>query len=318
MELVPYKSETMSARLQILLETAHEANKINTNRVSLEDFLARLQQEAVVSNEAQLKQIQASLRHAPVHQASPTAIAATSNSQASQTEAATQSLWTLLPQARNQAYERGFNAGQVSGRCQGFEHGSIFAKAEGIAAGLQHGRANGLKEWQEAELQRGLKIWRHTGYDEGVAEGMKRGKLEVKEKLRDAAVKLKAKDEDTPKKIMVRVPAASPVLEKEEKTPKKIGLKLPPSRTNTSKEKKAKETETCLDLDAAKKESATPTSVSAAPKKEESKQPSAIPVSKEENATPVAASPIPKKEDVKVKILAKDPFQSLVSLARMR
>jgi len=49
-------------RLQALLEFAREANEIEQHRVSLETFLAGLQQENEDLDEAQLKQIQASQR----------------------------------------------------------------------------------------------------------------------------------------------------------------------------------------------------------------------------------------------------------------
>jgi len=47
-------------RLQTLLDFAREANDVEQNRVSLETFLAGLQQESEDLDEAQLKQIQVS------------------------------------------------------------------------------------------------------------------------------------------------------------------------------------------------------------------------------------------------------------------
>jgi hypothetical protein len=50
-----------SDRLQILLDRACEANKIERNRVSLKTFLAGLHEEDKNLDEVQLKQTQASL-----------------------------------------------------------------------------------------------------------------------------------------------------------------------------------------------------------------------------------------------------------------
>jgi len=50
-----------SDRLQVLLDSAREANKIERNRVSLETFLAGLHEEDQSLDEVQLKQTQASL-----------------------------------------------------------------------------------------------------------------------------------------------------------------------------------------------------------------------------------------------------------------
>jgi len=50
-----------SDRLQVLLDSAREANKIERNRVSLETFLAGLHEEDKSLDEVQLKQTQASL-----------------------------------------------------------------------------------------------------------------------------------------------------------------------------------------------------------------------------------------------------------------
>jgi hypothetical protein len=50
-----------SDRLQVLLDSAREANKIERNRVSLETFLAGLHEEDKSLNEVQLKQTLASL-----------------------------------------------------------------------------------------------------------------------------------------------------------------------------------------------------------------------------------------------------------------
>jgi hypothetical protein len=50
-----------SDRLQVLLNSAREANKIERNRVSLETFLAGLHEEDKSLDEVQLKQTQASL-----------------------------------------------------------------------------------------------------------------------------------------------------------------------------------------------------------------------------------------------------------------
>lgn len=51
----------ISDRLQVLLDCAREANKIERNRVSLETFLAGLHEEDKTLDELQLKQTQASL-----------------------------------------------------------------------------------------------------------------------------------------------------------------------------------------------------------------------------------------------------------------
>jgi hypothetical protein len=50
-----------SDRLQVLLDSAREAKKIERNRVSLETFLAGLHEEDKSLDEVQLKQTQASL-----------------------------------------------------------------------------------------------------------------------------------------------------------------------------------------------------------------------------------------------------------------
>jgi hypothetical protein len=62
MEPMPCNHETVSTRLQALLESARDANNACANRVSLQDFLARLQAEAEVAEDVQLKQTQACLR----------------------------------------------------------------------------------------------------------------------------------------------------------------------------------------------------------------------------------------------------------------
>jgi hypothetical protein len=64
-------------------------------------------------------------------------IEATSVSCAVQTDAATISLWDLLPKARNEAYERGFTAGKEHRRTEGIVEGVSIGNAEGLVTGLE-------------------------------------------------------------------------------------------------------------------------------------------------------------------------------------
>jgi hypothetical protein len=56
--MTPYGPETVSSRLHALLESAREANNPDANRISLRDFLARLQNEAEATEGSQLRQNQ--------------------------------------------------------------------------------------------------------------------------------------------------------------------------------------------------------------------------------------------------------------------
>ncbi|RYN63131.1 hypothetical protein AA0118_g4871 [Alternaria tenuissima] len=205
-----------SDRLQALLDRAREANKIERNRVSLETFLAGLHREDKNLDGVQLKQTQATTS---VSQATQTS--ALTASCAVQTDAATISLWDLLPKARKEAYDRGFDAGKDYRHVQGIKEGRSTGITEGLAVGFEQGQAEGLKmglvHGKEVGTQHGIEIGKKVGYSDGLAQGLGQAKEEIK----------KSGDKGTQRHMLQM-----------ETTREKIVVKLPPTLTTTISKKK--------------------------------------------------------------------------------
>jgi flagellar biosynthesis/type III secretory pathway protein FliH len=238
----------VSDRLRALLDRAREANVIERNRVSLETFLAGLHREDEDLNEAQLKQIQASwprpshltllivqlsvyeallglldaskhifayykhlAKHNTATSVSPTDQAsAVTTSRAAQTDAATVSLWDLLPKACNEAYDRGFNAGKEEGHVQGTKQGNGAAMNKALAIGCEQGQAEGLKtgleQGKEAEMQRGIELGRTAGHTDGLAEGRRQAKEEITKLSEEQTRRHEHQKEATRERIVVKLP----------------------------------------------------------------------------------------------------------------
>lgn len=247
-------------RLQALLEFAREANEIEQHRVSLGTFLAGLQQENEDLDEAQLKQIQASQRmpsHLPlltgqltiyqtlldlfntsmydhaIYENLPkrksddsvsksTQTSAMTASCATQTDAATDSLWDLLPKAREEAYQRGIDTGKDDGHIQGIKEGHSAGMTEGLAIGLKQGQTEGLKtgldQGKEVDIQRGIEIGRKLGYADGLAERLRQTKEKMKKLDEEDTSRHIPQVEATREKIIVKLPSRLPAMViKEEK-----------------------------------------------------------------------------------------------------
>ncbi|CAN9131288.1 unnamed protein product [Alternaria alternata] len=178
-----------SDRLQVLLDRVHEANKIERNRVSLETFLAGLHEEDQSLDEVQLKQ-----------------------TQAIQTDAATISLWDLLPKARKEAYDRGFDAGKDYGYVQGIKEGRSTGITEGLAVGFEQGQAEGLKmglvQGKELGTQHGIGIGKKVGYTEDLAQGLGQAEEEIKKSVDKSTQRHMLQMEMTREKIVVKLPPA--------------------------------------------------------------------------------------------------------------
>ncbi|KAG9195605.1 hypothetical protein G6011_00726 [Alternaria panax] len=224
----------ISGRLQVLLDRAREANEMEHNRVSLESFLAGLHQEDKDLNDAQLKQFQAS-RPLAIYQTllglvevtdsvpQTAQVSAVTASRAMQTDAATISLWDLLPKARNEAYDRGLNAGKDEGYIQGLKEGEGTGMAEGLAIGLKNGQAGGLKlrskQGKEVEMQHGIELGRRAGYSDGLVEGVKQTKEKMTKLGEEHTRKHEHQKEAIQEKIVVKLPPtlATAILKKSNK-----------------------------------------------------------------------------------------------------
>ncbi|KAL1795901.1 hypothetical protein ACET3X_006125 [Alternaria dauci] len=99
------------------------------------------------------------------------------------TDAATISLWDLLPKARKEVYDRGFGAGKDDGHAQGIKEGRSAGITESLALGFEQGLAEGLKigleQGKEVGMQQGMKIGREVGYADGLAKGVRQAKEEI-------------------------------------------------------------------------------------------------------------------------------------------
>ncbi|KAF1835934.1 hypothetical protein BDW02DRAFT_596882 [Decorospora gaudefroyi] len=248
----------LANRLQALLDCAREANQVKPNHTPLVDFLASLQQEAQGLKAAQLKQIKLAIcdtlsrlvnsgtsSEAEVSQATQTFVATVSR--AIQTDAATISLWDLLPRARNEAYERGYNAGKGIQSTEGIEKGKAIAYAEGLATGIEQGLETGWERGFEDGMQRGMEMGRHAGYAVGLAEGTKRAKNEQKGTCSDLKGRIspEPKAEAVREKIVVKLPPTVKVAEKREaereEEQKKVAKKGEAGKGEVQVEKRKKE-----------------------------------------------------------------------------
>ncbi|KAI4649469.1 hypothetical protein J4E93_003789 [Alternaria ventricosa] len=245
-------------RLQGLLDFARQANEVEQHRVSLETFLAGIQQENEDLDEAQLKQIQASQRiptHLPlltgqltIYQtllglfntnnsvSKSTQISTKTASCTTQTDAVTDSLWDLLPKAREEAFQRGHDAGKDDGHIQGIKEGHSAGMTEGLAIGLKQGQAEGLNtgldQSKEVDMQRGIEIGRKLGYADGLAERLRQTKEKMKKLDEEDTSKHIPQVEATREKIIVKLPSRLPAMvlkeEKEEEAkPKPKPMPMP-------------------------------------------------------------------------------------------
>jgi flagellar biosynthesis/type III secretory pathway protein FliH len=139
-------------------------------------------------------------------------IAATASC-AVQTDAATVSLWDLLPKARNEAYDRGFHAGKNDGYAQGVGQSNSIGKKEGLAIRFEKGQPEGLKgglaRGKEVEIQRGIGIGREAGYANSLAEGIRQAKEEIKKQGQEDTSAHKPQEITTREKIVVKLPPTS-------------------------------------------------------------------------------------------------------------
>ncbi|CAN9371911.1 unnamed protein product [Alternaria alternata] len=194
-----------SDRLQILLDRACEASKIERNRVSLKTFLAGLHEEDKNLDEVQLKQTQATSSASQATQTS-----ALTASCAVQTDAATISLWDLLPKARKEAYDHGFDAGKDYGYFQGIKEGRSTSITEGLAVGFEQGQAEGLKiglvQGKELGTQHGIEIGKKVGFADGLAQGLGQAKEEIKKSGDRGTQRHMLQMEMTREKIVVKLP----------------------------------------------------------------------------------------------------------------
>ncbi|RYO31557.1 hypothetical protein AA0111_g4806 [Alternaria arborescens] len=194
-----------SDRLQVLLDSAREANKIERNRVSLETFLAGLHEEDKSLDEVQLKQTQAT---SLVSQATQTSTLAASC--AVQTDAATISLWDLLPKARKEAYDRGFHAGKDYGYVQGIKEGRSTGITEDLAVAFEQGQAEGLKmglvQGKEVGTQHGIEIGKKVDFADGFAQGLGQANEEIKKSGDRCTQRHMLQMEMTREKIVVKLP----------------------------------------------------------------------------------------------------------------
>jgi hypothetical protein len=180
----------MSDRLQSLLDTARAGNA-EPNRTSMQ--IAQPYQH--ITNTS----------------------GATSVARAVQTDAATISLWDLLPRARKEAHERGFTAGEKVGYAEGIDDGIAIGEAEGLAAAP--------KQAPHDELEHGIEIGKKVGYDEGLAEGMRRATEEAKKKHDITVMESRQEAEVLQEKIIGKLPPTNPTAVKEESKKENIRLK---------------------------------------------------------------------------------------------
>ncbi|KAF7679458.1 hypothetical protein GT037_003206 [Alternaria burnsii] len=210
-----------SDRLQVLLDSAREANKIEPNRVSLETFLAGLHEEDKSLDELAIYETLLRVFDATTSVSQATQTSALTASCAVQTDAATISLWDLLPKARKEAYDRGFHAGKDYGYVQGIKEGRSTGITEGLAVGFEQGQAEGLNmglvQGKEVGTQHSIGIGKKVGYAEDLAQGLGQAEEEIK----------KSVDKSTQKHMLQM-----------EMTREKIVVKLPPTLTTTISKKK--------------------------------------------------------------------------------
>jgi flagellar biosynthesis/type III secretory pathway protein FliH len=176
----------MSDRLQNLLDTARAGNA-EPNRTSM-----------------QIAQ--------PYQHITNTSGATCAVARAVQTDAATISLWDLLPRARKEAHERGFTAGKDVGYTEGIEDGVAIGEAGRLAAAP--------KQAQNDELEHGIEIGKKMGYDEGLAEGMRRATEEAQKKHDITFMESRQEAEVLREKIIVKLPPTNLTAVKKEESKK--------------------------------------------------------------------------------------------------
>jgi flagellar biosynthesis/type III secretory pathway protein FliH len=163
----------------------------------------------------------------PISQSAQTIV--TTASRAIQTDTATKSLWDLLPKARNEAYDSGFDAGKDAGYTQGINEGNSTGMTEGLVVGFEKGRAEGLKigleQGNAAEMQRGIEMGQRLGYAAGLIEGMTRTMEEMDTLGEEDTSRRMPQQKTTRETIVVKLPPRSPVTiakkkEEEEPAPK--------------------------------------------------------------------------------------------------
>ena len=127
-----------------------------------------------------------------------------------QTDAATISLWDLLPKARKEAYDRGFDAGKDYGYFQGIKEGRSTSITEGLAVGFEQGQAEGLKmglvQGKELGTQHGIGIGKKVGYTEDLAQGLGQAEEEIKKSVDKSTQRHMLQMEMTREKIVVKLP----------------------------------------------------------------------------------------------------------------
>ncbi|KAH8631506.1 hypothetical protein IG631_13189 [Alternaria alternata] len=127
-----------------------------------------------------------------------------------QTDAATISLWDLLPKARKEAYDRGFDAGKDYGHVQGIKEGRSTGITEGVAVGFEQGQAEGLKmglvHGKEVATQHGIEIGKKVGYADGLAQGLGKAEEEIKKSEDKSTQRHMLQMEMTREKIVVKLP----------------------------------------------------------------------------------------------------------------
>jgi flagellar biosynthesis/type III secretory pathway protein FliH len=134
---------------------------------------------------------------------------------ATQTDTATESLWDLLPKARDEAYGSGKDAGKDAGYTQGITEGNSTGMEEGLAIGFEKGRAEGLKTGLEqgnaAEMQRGIEMGQRLGYAAGLIEGMTQTMEEMDIMGEEDTSRHMSQQKTTRETIVVKLPPRSPV-----------------------------------------------------------------------------------------------------------
>ncbi|KAF2127717.1 hypothetical protein P153DRAFT_398298 [Dothidotthia symphoricarpi CBS 119687] len=197
-DTVPRDGDTsnLSERLQGLLQVTRTANEVDKERISLEEFLTRLQRERTETSAVQTEQVKLSvgelicdtLRNAlnelnvSRDEGTQTTVPLHTNSQTTQTELQSVCFEELLEQARHEAYQRGLDDGKADGLKEGEIRGRMVGEVEGFAAGRIQGRAEGFEDARKVELQRDLEIGKQLGGKESHAEGEHRMEEEEEEK----------------------------------------------------------------------------------------------------------------------------------------
>lgn len=127
-----------------------------------------------------------------------------------QTDAATISLWDLLPKARKEAYDRGFHAGKDYGYVQGIKEGRSTGITEDLALAFEQGQAEGLKmglvQGKEVGTQHGIEIGKKVGFADGLAQGLGQAKEKIKKSVDRCTQRHMLQMEMTREKIVVKLP----------------------------------------------------------------------------------------------------------------